>query len=302
MATVAAGSSKPSYVPPHMRGKHNQGPRRDRVKGSPADQDASATPLPATESPKPKHHRPGIKASRWATKTDTQNVQTGQNFESKPEKEEMLKWTEDKRVDTPHNSPPPPEVSNDMAEQANSSSPTKAGWSVPQETSATSVTAIEKPTDDKPTDNHGNRGWNRNRGGNEGTNGQPKQQWPKKMTMREAMKLARKSPPQTEKRVISPDSNAWGSPDTEGHLRKVPSHEDPYTAVNRMVDWEGNLLPPPVEWVERTRFVDPRFYETITTWVMSSSNMKEVMDISKEKEPTFQSVVLLFFGVTEIIY
>jgi hypothetical protein len=58
------------------------------------------------------------------------------------------------------------------------------------------------------------------------------------------------------------DSNAWGS------RRSSParSKDDPEEVIKRMVDWEGNLLPPPVDGVRHT-FKDPKFSERFDAWL-----------------------------------
>ncbi|KAK3065514.1 hypothetical protein LTS18_006225 [Coniosporium uncinatum] len=61
-------------------------------------------------------------------------------------------------------------------------------------------------------------------------------------------------------------SNAWGS-DTEHGAPSFHEWDDPADAVRALVDWNGDWLPPPVEWEGRRSYRDRDFHATIEGWI-----------------------------------
>lgn len=78
-----------------------------------------------------------------------------------------------------------------------------------------------------------------------------------KMSFREAMKAVGKIPKGPPTPVDSWEEGGWGADCVL---------DDPEEVVRKMVDWEGNLLPPPNEG-DRLSFWDPKFQEHVEEWL-----------------------------------
>jgi len=72
-------------------------------------------------------------------------------------------------------------------------------------------------------------------------------------------KIPKVAPPQ----VLS---NAWGS-DTEHDAPSFHEWDDPADAVRALVDWNGDWLPPPVQWEGRRSYRDRNVHATIEAWI-----------------------------------
>ncbi|KAF2641879.1 hypothetical protein P280DRAFT_286932 [Massarina eburnea CBS 473.64] len=106
-----------------------------------------------------------------------------------------------------------------------------------------------------------------------------------------------KWPKQKDMKALPSNHNDDGGIDTEwargwGVDIRSDSGGDPFYDVKKLTDWNGDWMPPPVDWMARNRFADRHFGEGIEKW-MNGHNLDACSEVATYLEkPQFSSATI----------